>query len=665
MLLEFIPKQISKTHYIFVIGLCLVILSGWLPIFLGFRTFMFTWKVETASSIFLMMVAGYCLFNGNYSDIKISKHEKQFIILPLLTLTIWSGISAFWAFSWQSSLHHSAIWVQYIFFFIVVRQLLNSKGNYQLFITLLTTILILIGLPAIIEYCSFLYFNAGTTLGIRFSKYAEIINLLCPLLLAWVVRLKVRQFKIGIFVIAVLWLFVISTISRTGFILFIVGILAMTAVIFICKQFKKYRSKTIILLFALILIPVPIHLISLLSPDPNIPLAGRLNNSEGSNNSRKLLKTIAFEIIKTNPILGVGADNFGIRTNEFRMGYGEKNSDDVNLAVVEAEIPERTHNEYLQIVSELGIVGGIFFLIFLASIFLMTFKLIIKRNEASLFPFAALCGIWLFLISSGVSSYSFRLMQNGFVFFFVLALASKMLLANKKTIAPNNLLNLFNPGLAKFLSGVVIIACSFLAIHGVRRAISASYSTQLLNSTDVSQNLSLYQKAVSFDEENAIAYLTYGLSFIYQNKYQEAIVPLRNAIKYGEGTSATYSYLATAQYLSGDINSATETFAEACKLYPRSTFVRTRYAQFLQLSGKENEAQKQLDISFQIDPIATFTWWSLINEGVAKTNVKTLTDPNYMIVFDLQPQSSYQAFLIERFALHPKEKVTIKIPADN
>ena len=660
MFIQSFQTKIKPFHLLFAVGLCLVIAAGWIHIYPSIQTFMFTWRVELAAAIFTAAVSGYLLTAKKefIAAFKFSVPEIYLIILPMTIFTLWSGVSSFWSFSPRSALEHTAFWSIYLIFYIVARQMIDVHGNYKLVMTFLTVLLVLIASPAIIEYCSYVYLKSETLLGLRFSKYAEIVNLLCPLMIASVVRMEGKRFKIGVLTVTIMSLFIISTISRTGLMLFAAGILLMIGIIFTMEQFKKYRRKMIFLTFILIVSPIPIHLITFLSPDPGVPIVTRLNDPvgmSGSNNARKMLASVALEMTAANSISGVGAGNFGIELNNYRAAYGAQNPQDVNLSANEAQISERTHNEYLQILSELGVVGAAIFLWFLAAVGLMAITLFKKRNRFSLFPFAAIVGITLFLISSAVSSYSFRLMQNGLVFFLVLAVAAKFLLPDKKDVPKKSKLVIPPVYFYRTVFAGGIILCLFLGTNCILRAVSSYYATQLLNLSDAAQADYLYANAVRFNVENPHSYLGFGIHLINAGRYAEAAPELRKAIIYGEGTSATYSLLATAQSLSGDDTAAAESFAEAIKLYPRSTFARTRYADLLDKSGDVTASQNQLTLSAEIDKTATSTWWSLMHEGVAKTNLKTVNNPEYMIVFDLKPTNSYTAFMIERLIRHPEE----------
>lgn len=649
----------------------LVILSGWIPMFLNLRTFMFTWKVELAASVFIAAVSAYLLLSRASENVRrnLSQFDLYFVILPLMLFIAWSAASALWAASPQSAWMHTAMWMSYLVFYLTIRYVLENQNNFKLILALLTILLIIVGMPVIAEYAFLLYApQTLTTLGIRSGKYNELINIVCPLLMTGILRWSGSKFRLGVFCVAVLWLFAISTMSRTGFGLFIVGMTAMTMTVFWFDQFKKYRRKTLWLLMVLALAPVPVHLISLLCPKPEIPMISKASNEtamKASNNSRKMLASVSLEIANAHRLIGIGANNFGVQQNNFRRAYGAKTPTDINLATSEDEIPERTHNEYLQILSELGLIGVAIFLSFLAGVVYLTLRLWKNRKRTSLFSFAALGGVWLFLISSTVSSYSFRLVQNGLVFFFALALASKLIVRHKQRHSVKNVSLVFNKYSLKIVYAFGIFLTLFLGTNSIFRAVSTSYSNELLDLRDAQRASFLYDQAIFYNRENPHAYLGYGLFLLNQGHYQEAGAEIYKAIRYGETSSATYSLLATAQTLGGDQSGAVETFAEAVDIYPHSTFVRTRYADLLQLNGDEHEAQNQLAAAHRINHRTAKTWWNLYREGVAKTNLKTVNDPDLIIVFDLKPQLSYTAYMQERWIRYPEEKPKLPLMAEN
>ena len=117
-----------------------------------------------------------------------------------------------------------------------------------------------------------------------------------------------------------------------------------------------------------------------------------------------------------------------MQVNNYRVEYAAVHPDDPNLAFAENEIPEHAHNEFLQIAAELGVVGSLIFLWFFSGIVVMTYRAASQSAAALPLSNCSNSGSVGVHLQFARSAYSFRLIQNGFVFFFVLAVASKLLL---------------------------------------------------------------------------------------------------------------------------------------------------------------------------------------------------------------------------------------------
>jgi hypothetical protein len=472
-------------------------------------------------------------------------------------------------------------------------------------------------------------------------------------------RLKGKSFGLGLLTVSVLWLFIISTLGRTNLLLSIGGFVALAGLMFIFPRFHKYRGKTVLLILALIFIPIPLHLAALLSEEPNIPIVKRMENAEHitySGNFRKLMTSISKEMFSSRPVIGIGAGNFGMRFNEYRSVYASKNPADVNLQVAENEFAERSHNEYLQILAELGVVGALIFLWFLGGIGLILLNALIRFRQTSLITYAAILGLCLFLASSAVSSYSFRMMQNGLVFFFVLAVAAKSLRAMKfkdKLAAKINVSGKY----LKFGYAFGIGACLLLTAHCLIRVASVYYSIEARSRPDIQEAKPLYQTAFWLDGENPSTRVAFGKHLFQDKQFAEATRQFEQAAREGSAGSINLSYLASAQTLAGDPAAAETTFAYAAHLYPFSTFVRTRYAYLLQENGKTDESAAQLQIAQKINKPEANTWWTIMNEGTRQASLRASQDKNFVTVSSLYPEAALQAILDEREIKYPGERL--------
>lgn len=659
MFAQSLKTENTRFITLFGVGFCLVLLTVWIPVAVKLQTFMLFWRVETTASIFLTFTLAVLLYKSSSKDLRlsVSRQEFRFIIIPLLLFIFWSGLSMLWATLWKAAAYHTLIWIEYLIFYLIIRHLITIEGGFKTLIKFACGVFVLMMIPAIIEYCWFLVYGGATTLGIRFAKYGEQIVTILPLVIVGVLLLDGKKFISGAFVVTAIWLFMLSTLGRTNLILCLIEAAIIVFLLIAFKRFRKYLRKIAVIIAIAAISTLLVHSPALLAEKPNVPIVARVSDDEGmsySNNFRKLMTSISAEVFKTHPIIGVGADNYGILFNEYRAIYADKNPTDINLKVAENEIAERSHNEYLQILAELGIIGGLIFLYFLSGIGVMSIQALRNLRKISLFPIAALLGAGMFLVSSLVSSFSFRLIQNGFIFFFVLAVAAKFLLKDKsdskKIIVPARQL--------KLMYSAGIIACLLLTLYCGMRATSVYYAHKIGELDNLEQAMPLYEKSFWLDDLNPDARFDLGVNLLNAKRYDEAAIQFKKSIDIGRAVSSSYSYLSTAQYLAGDTVAAENTFAEALRLYPLSPFVHARYAYFLQLNGKNPEAEQQLEIARKLNKKQANSWWSLINDGIQPTTEKVFANKDdFAPVMDLIPGDSLAAIRAEREIRFPGEKI--------
>lgn len=641
----------------FAMGFAAVVLCLAVPIVPNWRTFIHMWQAEFVASIFLIWALCYLIYKrrSNQIFLALDRTELKFIVFPIAAFILWSALSISWAPSWRSALHHTLVWTEYLVFYLLVRSVIASNKGYRKLLLVLTGSFVLVSLPAIVEYASLLIFGGGTSLGLRYARYGEQINTLVPLVVVAVVSLRGKRFAAGVAALALIWLLVFASLGRTNIALFALAIGLIGSCVFLFKRFHQFRLRVVIIVLALIAAPAPLHLFSLFSADPNIPVMRRVNDDAGigsSNGFRKLMAAISLEMFKQASITGIGADNFGMQLNNYRIAYGSKNPTDPNLVNAENEIPERSHNEYLQILAELGIVGAALFAWLLGGIAILIFRAL--RNRSSLTAFAGITGIAVFLASSLVTSYSFRLIQNGFIFFFVLAVAAKLLyrgqVGETVTIKKEKLVPVCALGIA---------ACALLLGYGSLRVASVIYAARAEAIQDLDAAIPAYQKAIGLDSENPDVEFSYGFRLMDAKRYEQASVHLERSIAIGRGPSVSYSFLATAYLAGGDPQAAQRSFSNAVKLYPLSSFARSRYAFLLLKAGENEKAAEEMRRAREISEADSATWATLMTEGARKASENANRDQLLSPIMDLTPTPAIYAILFERIIEHPDEKSTL------
>jgi O-antigen ligase len=645
----------------FYIGLALVLLATWIPYIPDWKTFIHMWRADLAAALFLIVtLVAIAVRRRQISfPICLSSDEIRFILLPLAVFIVWSGLSTVWAGSPLSAFHHTAVWTAYLLFYLLFRYALGRATTLRPFVVTITGVLLLFAIPAVIEFVPLASLGSdGLWLRVRYAKNGEQVVTILALLVVVALRLAGRAFYAAVAAIVMLWLLVYCTSSRVNLALFAGVMAATTVVVFGFSRFHLYRRKILICVLCIAVSPLPLYLVSLSLGSAVDPLAERLNASEAnaySSDFRLFMNSVSLEMIAARPVGGVGGDNYGLEFNGFREDYSVDNPNDPRLAYGEAGYVGHAHNEFLQIAAELGIVGVGIFAWFLVGIGIMASRILRSPARYSLLSIGAVVGLFAFLASSLVTSYSFRLVQNGIIFFFVLAVASKQLLRENASEREHEVL-MISPRRVRSACALGVLMCVGLAAYSAMRVTSAALAGRANNIRRLDDAMPLYKIAMALDEDNPDVRQNVGIRLLQRGRYAEAVPYLESAIDIGRATSADFSYLASAQSLGGDEIGAELTMRKAATYYPRSAFVLTRYSELLESNGKHAEAAAVFERAKSIDERAAITWRGVITRGPKAVSEMAARDKDYMQVMQLMPTGSVYAVVAERYLKHPEEQ---------
>jgi O-antigen ligase len=649
-------SYVSLPAFAFISGWCLVMLSLTFSIGTPWETFIHMWRVEFVASLFLAACLVFALAKDKSAVFdNLSRSEILHIILPLFALICWSFLSITWANSSRSALHHSLVWTAYLIFFVFVRSVIDSKRTIRLSVAMLVVCLAFACIPAFWSYLAYQLFGGVLKTGIMFQKSGEQVTALLPIAFLFAVRLKGSKFKYGLIGICSLWLLVLCTLGRINLILFVIGFAVTAVFAWLVYRNPAIRRKIGAVTLAVLLVPAILFVGAKLSSPETATVADRILGNEGtqsSNSFRILMTTLSLEMFRSHPLTGVGGDNFGFELNEYRSAYGSANPNDPNLAHAESEIPERAHNELLQILAELGIVGGIIVGWLLFGVALMA-KRSFRNALHSPYRLAAYFGLLIFLASSLVSSYSFRLIQNGFVFFFLLAVCSKYFLRPGETDPPKSAPFPYS----RTAAIVTLGACLLLTAYNAMRVSSVLVTRMGDSSIDIDKAAAHYRLAMELDDENPEAPASFGMRLFFEKRFAESVPYLENSIAIGKATSTDFSYLASAYTLAGDRHTAENTMKRAADLYPQSAFVQVRHAMITRANGNVELADEILERARALDRRSANTWVELITNGPASASEKAFREKDsYVPVMDLRPNHAIYAVLDEREIDQPGER---------
>jgi O-antigen ligase len=626
--------------------LLVVIVSAWPLLILAnaipnfeqpYRIIGYHWKIEFFIGLFLFAAIAYLFARRDRILAPVIHTPGVPVLLPLVLFVIWSGLSISWAVSWRNAMHHTLLWGCYLIFFLLIYNLLRAR-------TFLPTSLLAIGGVALaVSGCCLIEYlgNSGRITWdytYRYYRFAEALGLFIPVFFALALTQKGRVVKLSMLVALSGWLLVLLSLSRTMLISTVIGLAIFFGLALKLKTITTVRRKIVlgfglaVALFAVTQFPAFVG-----GESTTVARVASSNiESQTSANARYLFWGIAIEAFENSPLIGVGADDY-ISTYKFgRDQYAQRDPSNPINEINENVIPERAHSEYLQILSELGIVGlGLF-----AAFLFGAFRLVIAANRAklSLLTLGALSGILVFLISSAASSYSFREPGNGLAFFFVLAVAVVGLerhdsrkLGTKKGL-------MFSTSKLSF--GIALIICIATVAFSLERGISEYYLERALSSGDNSLAVSNLKTAILLDESDPTFryYYADGLQFLGDPK--DAALEYRFAIDHGVATSNAYYSLASTQVASGAPRDAEATYLEALQVYPRSVFLRTAFASFLKRAGQADRAEDEFKAAININEKQARSWQLAHDEGLEQLVKTSRVDSGYVSTFDLKPDTA-------------------------
>lgn len=652
---EFSP---SISVWMFILGAIAVLLIPIIRIWSDVDTYIHPWRPELAASIFLSLFLIWAIYKHEFKHFvdDISPFEYRTIFFPLIVFLLYGTSSIFWANSGMSVLHHSGVWICYILFYLFTRYFTDTTyGTVDFVILGLAVFLWLICLPPVIEYYSVLSAGELPQLGLRYSKYTELANTAVPLLAALYFRLTGKKATFAIITLVLVSFFTVATQSRSGIGLFHIAALASGLVVFIFPTLRVFRKKALFLIGTVLLTTLLSNLV-LLATVGSVPVIDRVQDPSISDSTRlrPLLIRVSMEMLSDRPLTGIGADNFGQEYTRFQAKLADKDRNYPDLRITEDQMPERAHNEFAQIGAELGIIGLTFFAIFLAGICVWGFRCL-RQSDPSIYQVTAFIGIGIFFASSCVTSYSFRTLQNGLMFFLVLAIAVG------HSVRPSELARGTDTKPVRWHKVVFafgLLGCVTLATLSVIRVIAVKQIIEAGIQPDKSSSERLFAKAEATDPENATIQAVIGRNLLSISRPNDAIPHLRRTIELGRALTTDYSYLATAQILAGQQSEAIASLEEGLRVYPLSVFLHTRIGALQNEYAFPEESSVHLKRAREIDSAQSQTWRYFAESGGRIASEKAFQF-NLPKVMDLKPNAAIYAMKDDRELRHPEEKMSI------
>ena len=456
----------------------------------------YLWKSELALAVLLLLtLISSMIFRRGHDQVrKIPDIEVVWIVVPLLAFAAWSGFSVIWAHSIHNAVHHTLLWLCFAIFYLLARQIIAVPKLEQASLYICALVLGIIGLSAVVSYAGSVkpITNAFT---FRYYRYAEAFVGFVPLFLAMSMTGEKRRSLFFAVVALVCFLAVGLTLSRAIFVAGFSGIAVFFVVTLLSKKLNQYRRKALILGGLLIIVTGVSQVSGILYQKSTLTrLAGMDEHSQSTVNARYLYWGTAIELLKQSPLIGVGADNYSTNYRSALEKYAALDTENKKLELTEEVIPERAHNEFLQILSELGVVGFALFSWFVIGILVIACRSWRKQGWP-LMTIALISGMLAFLISSLASAYSFRVTANGLGFFFLVAIFLQRSVGETAlTSEPAGFA--LRSRIKPFITVLALIVCLAMIGFSIMRAAGLMYLAKAQNTADPDKVIRNFQKAI-------------------------------------------------------------------------------------------------------------------------------------------------------------------------
>ena len=522
-----------------------------------------------------------------YPDTTDFSIAKRLIFPIFFGYLLFALLSLFKAANIAEGVHElSKILLSLAFLFIATTTLLNNKRHTSILIKAL--IISALGLASIGIYQ---YFQTGTFLTVagtmaNKNPYSASLFLMMPFTIYGVFALSKYWKPIATISTTVLLFLILSLQTRSVW----VGLFVSTAVTTLFAGFcwkyiqlhnsKSYSLRKILTGSIIVIVILSLSSFFTLKTHSFDSFLKRIESiyTPSSNQWRFLVWEKTMTMVKDNPILGVGIGNWDIVI----PSYGLEN---LPASTFKGSYPQRPHNDYLWVLSEIGILGFLFYMALFGIIIWYIFQ-IIKHNIDSREKLLALLMFWGIVGYMTISVFTFpkERIFHSIILLLMMALVVTMYHKSQATV------NQISKSDIPFIAAPVLAILLLISFNGYTRLHAEIHTKNALEARD------------NQDWENVISEIDHGYSIF------AALDPTSAPLQW---------YRGEANFMLNNIPQALEDYKKANNAHPYHIHVLNNLATCYELEGNHEEA-----INFYKQALMIFPQFedALINLGAAYYN---------------------------------------------
>jgi O-antigen ligase len=627
-----------------------------------------SWRQEIVLALLLSITTGLLLksWRTGRIDLAVALDPSSRALLVTAGLFIlWILISLSWSANPYSAGHSAFQWGAYLLFFVLIRLVAARPKVLRASIYALGSVVWLLAISCLIESI------AGAALtdhSLRltakpllrgFSGFSETMAVATSIFVGLALQLrKARRAALCGATALFAWLATLQALERApilgataALLLFVIGMLAMRR----CRPRSIHRAGLLASAFVVVtVLQLAPFTLRTIDSSQQLTALHRLQSTsvaEPSTSARLLFWAVGWEMFRDHPLLGVGANNYEVAFPSARARFAAKHPNSPLTEINEQFLTQLAHNEYVQILAELGGVGLFLFLAFCSALILTLWRAL-RRARQPLLALGSGAGLLAFALSSGASAFSFRWLGSGLIFFFAVGLLSHFASSGKQRAIEMTLNRRVTKATLKVpafaaLVGTLVFSVLMLLWASMQATNSVTHALAQTSHRSPAQAEKLYLIALRCNRFDAATHYDYGSMLYQQKRIGEAVSHLRYAVDHGINTSIGYANLAAAEEGSHDLPAAERTLAYAVKVYPRSVFLLVRHAAALSRLGRSKESEVELSAAVLIDSRAARGWYHLINFDIDAAMAAAKRDTTIATPGELLPESAVYVVLKE------------------
>ena len=622
------------------------------------------WRQELALSLLLTLALG--LISRRLAKNSNNRIDSPaFLVISALGLfVVWTWLSTAWAATPYAAMHLAMQWTLYLVFFLVMFSVAKSPRLLHSSFVALAGIVCMLAIACAIES----WFGAPLTDGnfrndlkpvLRGSGgFGEIMAMAAILFASLSLHLNRRRVAIACGVTAMLgWLATLQSLERAPF----VGASVGFALLIAGTVITSFRSRRTLLRLCLVVSAgasilffqtMPSLTTATNAPRSTVTRLGQNLGSDRNTRVRFLFWGAGVEMLRAHPVVGVGGNNYETAFPAARAQFAAAHPGSPLIAMNEDLLSVYAHNEYIQMLAELGLAGFSLFLM-LSLALLATFWRALKSRRQTLPVLGAAGAMLAFAISSGASGSSFRYLGGGLLFFFAAALINRV--ATRKTNSQTLSSKQTVPaGLSRVpplcLCAVMLIFVSVLSVQAAGTMLHGLGQT----SSNPNRAERYYHASLTALPSSAATHFSYGLWLQDQGRAAEAVFHLTYAVAHGFNSSICYAYLAAAQESAGNQEAAEQVLAEAVRVYPVSVFLLVRHSVALKKLGRGEDSENEFARALSLDSRAARGWQQLIENDIDAALAAGQHDTTIALPGELIPQAAVFEILQENERRFPE-----------